>query len=81
MDSRIHYYREKAEEVRRLAETAVHPDIRAEFLNIAAQYDRMAARLDYQETHREIRVPAEPLAAKGSAKPDSGADSGHEDAR
>ena len=75
MDSRVEHYREKAREVRRLAELTTGPDIRAEFLHIAAQYERMADRLDYQKTHREIRFPAE---RAGEADPSG---SGAEDAR
>jgi hypothetical protein len=60
MDSRPKYYRAKAEEVRRLAAMAADPDIRAEFLNIAAQYERMAEQLDHQERHREVRIATNP---------------------
>jgi|KBSSwiStaDraftv2_1062776.scaffolds.fasta_scaffold1435783_2 hypothetical protein len=58
MESRIKHYREKAAEVRRLAELTSEPDIHVEFLAIAAQYDRLADQLERQETRREIRVSA-----------------------
>jgi hypothetical protein len=71
MDSRLKHYREKAEEVRRLAARAPRPEIRAEFLNIAAQYERMAAQLEHQQTHRELRVRADgPAWAETGPKPD-----------
>jgi len=69
MESRIKHYREKADEVRRLAELTSEPDIHVEFLAIAAQYDRLADQLERQETRREIRVSSAPRAGVNDNSP------------
>jgi len=46
MDARIKEYRDKAGEVRRIAEGVAVPHIQEELLKIAAQYEDMAAKLE-----------------------------------
>jgi len=46
VDGRIKEYRDKAEEVRRIAEGVNVPHIQEELLKIATQYDDMAAKLE-----------------------------------
>ncbi len=51
-NARIAFYREQANELRKLAERSTAPDARSEFISLAEQYEKLAARLEAKQAGR-----------------------------
>jgi hypothetical protein len=56
---RAHHYRERAEQLRAVAEAACLMESRAILTRLAADYEKMAASIEVSETGRKTEVKAD----------------------
>lgn len=47
-DSRAAYYREQGRQIRALVNLMIHPEVKAELLELAEQFERLAEQADSQ---------------------------------